>query len=377
MALWMIFGALTIVSLAWVLWPVFRRADSEVVADRAFDSEVYRDQLRELERDAERGLINEKEKESARNEVSRRLLAAKTAMEKAERGAKINNKGRRNGVLAVSLTGVIAVAGLLYNKIGTPDMPDLPQEQRLANAMKNKDMPALILQVTRFLDKNPKDIKGWKVLAPALGRANRFQEAANAYARIIQLEGPRPDTLVSYAESALLANRGEPTDRVKQAINAAISLDPKYAKARFYKAMVLQQEGHKEQALKEWRTLLQQNPKNLELQMAVQRQIAAIKKQSGGNPKLPSLDKDQRRAAANMTPQERQKMIRSMVSRLADRLKENGNNLDDWLKLLRVRKVLGEKDQAMADLKTARENFKDDKQALARLDSAARELGLQ
>ena len=389
MTLWIIFAAMTIITLVWVLYPVLRSgkvAASEQGEEQAYDSAVYRDQLQELERDAERGLINEKEKESALNEVSRRLLNAQAqASQQKTSGSAVSQTRKGHIITVVSVLAVAGFAGLLYKKIGRPELPDQPQEQRIKNASKNGDMPALIMQVQRFLEKSPKDIRGWNVLAPALKRARRYSEAAQAYATIMELDKPTPPLLVDYAESLLLANKGQPTDQVKQALKSALAMDETYAKARFYWAMALQQEGERDKALVEWRKLLAQNPKNLQLQMAVQRQIAALTPASkpAGNlagksedAKMPALDKSQREAAASMTPKERQAMIAAMVSRLADRLQENGKDLAGWQKLIRARMILGQREAAATALKTAQDNFKDDKAALASLEQFSATLGL-
>lgn len=374
---------MTIVVLIWVMYPVLRPGKAKMTEQEelhAYDSAVYRDQLLELERDADRGLIDQKEKQAALNEVSRRLLTAQENHQQAP--ALTISKSRTGQVIAIiSVIAIIGMSGLLYLKIGRPDLPDQPQEQRIANAAKTGDMPALIMQVERFLEKNPKDIRGWNVLAPALKRAGRYEQAAQAYSKIMQIDRPTSPIMVDYAESLLMANKGEATDKVRQALKSAIAMDAKNPKARFYWAMLLQQEGQREEALAEWRKLLEMNPKNLQLQMAVQKQIAALKKSAEmpGKPdgaKMPTLDKSQREAAASMTPKERQAMIASMVQRLADRLKENGKDLDGWRKLIRARMILGQKEAAAVSLKTARENFKDDKAALERLDQFSGTLGL-
>ncbi|VAV98143.1 Cytochrome c heme lyase subunit CcmH [hydrothermal vent metagenome] len=375
MALWVIFTVLTVVVLVWVMHPVIWPS-KDLVEEQAFERAVYRDQLQELERDAERGIINEKEKESALNEVSRRLLGVQ-----ASKGSLENLPSSTTATSVVAVISVVAITGftgLVYNKLGNPKMPDQPQDVRIENAAKNGDMAAMIVQVQRYLRKNPTDLKGWRVLAPALRRAERFNEAGEAYAKIMQLDKPTAPVLVDYAESLLLGNQGLPNEKVRKALKAALELDKTHAKGRFYWAMALQQDGFPQKALKEWRTLLDQNPKNLELQMAVQRQIASLKDQVKGNEaaKIPALDKDQRDAAAGMSPKERQAMIASMVERLATRLKEDGSDLGGWQRLIRARMVLGQKDAAVAALKTAKDNFKNNEQALARLAQLSSELGL-
>jgi len=376
MALWMIFTLLTVVVLIVVMYPVLR-PNTDIIEDQVYESAVYRDQLKELERDAERGIINEKEKESALNEVSRRLLGVQASFNKSANPSSKTNSA--NIVALVSAVAITGFAGLLYNNLGNPEMPDQPQSVRVANATKSGDMAAMILQVERYLQKNPKDIKGWRVLAPALKRANRYTEAGEAYARIMQLDKPTAPLLVDYAESLLLGNQGLPNEQVRKALKAALALDSKHAKARFYWAMALQQDGFKEKALQEWQTLRDQNPDDPDLQAAVQRQIVALQGKgevTAESAKIPSLDKEQRQAASDMTPKERQAMIGSMVERLAGRLKENGKDLGGWQRLIRARVVLGQKDAAVAALKTAQDNFKGDQEALARLAQLSSELGL-
>jgi cytochrome c-type biogenesis protein CcmH len=51
-------------------------------------------------------------------------------------------------------------------------------------------------------------------------------------------------------------------------------------------------------------------------------------------------------AAGQMSAEDRAAFIRSMVQRLADRLKENPNDRNGWLRLARAYDVLGEKEKA-------------------------------
>ena len=49
---------------------------------------------------------------------------------------------------------------------------------------------------------------------------------------------------------------------------------------------------------------------------------------------------------------------------------------DEWLRLVRSHAVLGERDKALDALERARKAFRDDREALARFDAQAHELGL-
>lgn len=370
MELWMILAALTIGALVLVMLPVIYARRLASPQDAEYDVRVYRDQLAELENDKKRGVIADQPADSARNEIARRLLKAQSESDSKQR----STSSRRSNVIAfAAMAAVVISAALMYKKIGRPELPDQPHKERIAKALKSGDMQAMIWQVQAFLRKNPGDIKGWKALAPALMRVKRYGEAADAYAKIMKLQGTDPHTLTDYAESLLLANRGTPTAQAKTALLAALKTQPKYPKARFYWAMVLQQEGKPREALKQWRLLMAQNPKNLQLQMAAQRQIATLKLP---DVKMPALDKSQRDAAASMTAKDRQAMINSMVDRLASKLAENPENLDGWFRLIRAQVVLGRRDAALKSLKTANNTFKNKTEALAKLEKFSAALGL-
>jgi cytochrome c-type biogenesis protein CcmH len=69
--------------------------------------------------------------------------------------------------------------------------------------------------------------------------------------------------------------------------------------------------------------------------------------------------------------------IRAMVDGLAARLAQNGNDLEGWLRLVRSYAVLHETDKARTALVDAKRNLAGDPNAIARLETLARELGLE
>src|ERR1700677_4467758 len=76
MTLWIILAVMTAAAVFAVLWPLGRKPQA---ARGGNDRLVYQDQLREIDSDRAAGLIGEAEAESARVEISRRLLAAADA----------------------------------------------------------------------------------------------------------------------------------------------------------------------------------------------------------------------------------------------------------------------------------------------------------
>src|SRR4029079_15921363 len=73
--IWAALALMTAVAAALLLAPLLRRS-GEAAPRTAYDREIYRDQLAEVERDAQRGLIGETAAAAARTEIGRRLLAS-------------------------------------------------------------------------------------------------------------------------------------------------------------------------------------------------------------------------------------------------------------------------------------------------------------
>jgi cytochrome c-type biogenesis protein CcmH len=88
-------------------------------------------------------------------------------------------------------------------------------------------------------------------------------------------------------------------------------------------------------------------------------------------------DASQVAAAAQMAPAERNGMIESMVARLAQKMAENGSDVDGWLRLIKAYSVLGERDKALSAAASARNALAGNSDNLRRIGELAKELGLE
>ena len=166
------------------------------------------------------------------------------------------------------------------------------------------------------------------------------------------------------------------------AFEAALGINPNQAKARFYLGIAAYQDGRKKEAVTRWKELVADAPANAPWRQTV---LSHIRRAEGSEAKQaektearpPALDKETMANAEQMPEADQQEMIKGMVNRLAERLAENGNDLEGWLRLLRARSILGQKDQAVKALADARANFKEDTASLDRLNTFAKQLGLE
>ncbi len=82
-------------------------------------------------------------------------------------------------------------------------------------------------------------------------------------------------------------------------------------------------------------------------------------------------------AAAKMNPDQQNDMIRTMVARLADKLKADGSDLAGWERLLRAYMVLGDHAKAVAAAADARKALAGDADKLRQIDAVIKDLKVE
>ena len=167
-----------------------------------------------------------------------------------------------------------------------------------------------------------------------------------------------------------MANQGLVDAEAHGIILRALALDPKLPKARFYDALALKQEGKMEEAKAAFEAFLADTPADAPWRDMLVAEMQAL------SSRPPALDQQTMQDAAAMSPEDQQAMIRSMVDGLEEKLKIDGTDLEGWLRLIRARGVLGERDKARAAYDTAKARFTDNQQALAALDGLAKEMNI-
>ncbi|MDQ0315131.1 c-type cytochrome biogenesis protein CcmI [Amorphus orientalis] len=371
MLFWSLAVLLTAVAILAVLVPLARRGGDEAGASDP-DVAVYKAQLDELDRDAERGLISAQEVEAARAEIARRLLRAR----ERQKGAGSSTVTRRRVVAVVALVALPLVAVVVYGLLGNPGYPDQPRAERMAEAEASGDLQALVARVEDHLGDNPDDGRGWAVLAPIYLRAGRANDAVAAFQSAIRLDGGDQATLYAGLGEALVqASGGVVTEEATTAFEQALELNPQAVRPRFFLALGLGQAGRTDAAISAWQALIASADGNEPWVPIAQQQLAALGGETAA-PGLPGPSAEQVEAAGEMNASDRRAMIEGMVSGLAARLESEGGSVDEWIRLMRAYQVLGQPDDARSAADSARAAFSGDPEAEARIDETERDLGL-
>lgn len=373
MLFWVIAAVLTLGASLAVLLPL--AGGPKTSSDGpSHDLEVYRDQLSELDRDVERGLIQPAQADQARAEIARRILRLDPAAEKATSG---KSSGFSRLLATAAVLAVPLVSWGFYAGLGSPDLPSQPLAQRLTKNPADSTVDELVAQAETHLAGNPSDGRGWDVLAPIYLRMQRFPDAVTAYRNAIRLDGESAARQAGLGEAIASEAGGIVSSDAQAAFDAALKLDPANVKARFYLALAMAQEGRNDEAAAGWQALLAMLPQDSPWREAVEAALSRAGK-PGANPDETAggRSRDQIEAASSMSAEDRGAMIETMVAGLDEKLRQNPRDWEGWSKLVRSYVVLGKADQARDALKRGVAAFGADTDEARRLAAFAASLGL-
>ncbi|NJM33359.1 MAG: c-type cytochrome biogenesis protein CcmI [Rhodomicrobium sp.] len=351
MLLWAFFAVLTALSAIIVVSPFWRSRRSSTA--QAQDLSVYKQQLAEIDDERERGLLGETEAESAKIEISRRIIAA------AEKADDRLSSSQPAYVPYVIVAAISAMSLGVYLVYGSPNLSDQPLAARTAPAGE-PSIEALIAKVEERLRLNPEDSAGWSVIAPVYMRLGRYQDAANAFAKVDALGGLPAERRGDYAEALTLANNGHVPPKARELFEKAAASNTSDARAQFWLGVSDEQDGKLTEAADRYRSILKDDGLPDQARAAIMQRLSALESQRSGA----SPDNNQA------------EMINQMVSRLAERLKADGADLEGWLKLIRAYTVLGRRDSALSAMKQAQSQFAGNQDALVQIEKMAKSLGL-
>ena len=390
MEFWIAAAGIGLAVTALLLLALLRgRAGGEPAA--AYDLRVYRDQLREVDRDLARGVIVPADAERLRTEVARRVLEADRALgDGAEAGG--HAAPRRITLVMAALVAAVMLGGVwTYVLLGAPGYPDLPIAERLAvseeiyrtrpsqavaesAAAARAPAPAPVDPAfTELMDKlrsalkdRPDDLDGHRLLARNESGLGNYAAAIAAQDRVIAILGSKvsAEDHALRAEMMILAAGGYVSPEAEAEIRRALQLDPLNGTSVYYAGLMFAQVGRPDRTFSLWAPLLDRSQPDDPWVAPLRAQLMQVASEAGEDSYVmpeaapaPGPDADAVAAAAEMTPEERQEMVRGMVAQLSERLATQGGSAEEWARLITAYGVLGETDRARTIWAEAQQRF--------------------
>lgn len=368
------------------------------------DIGVYREQLADVARDAERGTIAAAEAERSRTEISRRILEADRAMAAAA------GEGAGAGpvlVPSVMVVAALAAAVLVYERIGAPGYPDQPIAGKIARAEEIRagrpsqaeaesaaklpapptpapDFATLMERLRKAVAERPGDLTGQELLVRNESALGNFGAAAAAQVQVIAIkaDAATADDYAGLADLYVMATGGYVSPEAELAAGKSLARDPKNGTARFYLGLMWAQTGRPDHAFRLWRALLAEGPEEAPWMAPIRAEIENLAAAAGVSytplpaKKLKGPSANDVAAASDMSEGDRAEMIKGMVAQLSERLFAQGGSPEEWARLISSLGVLGDKDKAREAWGKAQAAFAGQDAALAALRQAAVQAGV-
>lgn len=272
-------GALLVLGLAFVLVPLLRTPRRAASARTAEIAGLYRQQLAELERDRETGLVAPGQYEHAAAELKRRMLQD-VALEPGERAAPAPRVPR--WVLPVVIGVAMPLAAvLLYLQLGAPQALKAEASQATTQFTR-EDVEAMVERLAARMKENPDDVRGWAMLGRSYQALGRYTESAGAYERALALTPDDPDLLTSLAVTLHMANGAAVAGRVGELASRALAIDPDHPAALAFAGGAAYERGEYAAAIAHWQRLQQLLPQDSELAGAIRDKLSEAREKLAG-----------------------------------------------------------------------------------------------
>ena len=313
-----------------------------------------------LDKDHQSGRLNDSDYAATCLDIDRRLLGLSHQLAK---GAVSEQKDQTFTWLAVGLAITLPFgAALIYADLGRPDLADNPLSKRTAeissrsetiNATK-ENLAQNLAHAQAATVATPDHIESWLKLAEAAAAVNDSATEIRALRMAQQLTSDDPGVLSLLAEALSRAADGQVTVPARDLIDTVLATDPNEPRALFLWGLAAFQDGNYQAAITRWQTLLSISNADAPWLPIVRKNIKQAA-EAGGIALRPAIgpDEDSIAAAADISADDRNAMILSMVARLRDRLNTTPEYTEGWLRLVRAYDVLGDVDAAFTALARA------------------------
>ena len=268
--------------------------------------------------------------------------------------------------LLVSIAFIVAASIIAYSQLGRPDLTSQPlanrgdaiAEAKAASDAKIQLARKALLGAKDAVAKAPRSVDAQLRLAMTAAQANDFAAEQKALAAALELTDGDLSIRAMQAEAISREAGGLVTLPARQIIAAILEVNPAEPRALYLSGLAAFQDERFEEALRYWQMLQTLSTENAPWRTMLSDNIAQAAKAAGIPVDTPSgPDADMLAAAADMSAEDRQEMITSMVASLEDRLQEVPNDPAGWERLIQSRRVLNDTEGLIRALGGAADAF--------------------
>lgn len=261
-ALWLGIALLSLLAVAFVLYPVYQgrqsKAESQADVDRReLNISIYEERLAELNHERDAGNLDEDNFASLKLELERNLLQdVDDTVASSSKSLIVTSRGVATAFVLAILVPAVGLA--IYAKQGRsadlaiaingpidPFNGRTPTVEEAVTALQNR------------LEQEPENPEGWYLLANTFMSMQNYSAAAEGYRNALKyLPEDMPQYAGvngQYAQALFFANQGQLNDQINSEVDKTLSIDPFEVTALGLLGIAAYEKGNYQEAIEFWR----------------------------------------------------------------------------------------------------------------------------
>ncbi len=229
MSLYLWFALMVITSFAWIIWFLYRPLKSNKINLESSNIALGKQKLLELEQDLHQNLIDEKQFNQAKEEVSTTLAI------ELQQVSNIQNNASNNTWVLILILVLLPVMSIGVYQYLTPESN---MSQPLESAEKPLSLEQSANKIVQYLQTNKNDSEAWKMLGLTYFELGKLDLSIDAYEKSYQINPKDPRLLVEYASMMISATSDNQfSDQSVKLIKQALKIEPNAPDALYLAGM--------------------------------------------------------------------------------------------------------------------------------------------
>ena len=255
---------LLLLALVVLLRPFIFKQNGSEISRRQMNATIYADELNKLDADKAAGLLDEAAYNLAHTEMRQRLYQDTT-----EEDDVATSRSPKKTIIAICIFVALLSSGI-YLIIGGGFQNEAENAQ---GPMNQEAVEKMVAEFAAKMEKDPKDLKGWAMLARSYRLLGRNEDAEKAYVRAGSFIDSDPQLLADYADTIAINAKGNFAGKPTQLINKALQLDPDNLLALWLSGTASYNAKNYKAAVRTWEKLLKLMPSNTDEARAIEASI--------------------------------------------------------------------------------------------------------
>ncbi|BAF61388.1 c-type cytochrome biogenesis protein CcmI [Candidatus Vesicomyidisocius calyptogenae] len=253
MSLYLWFALMVIVSFIWIIWFLYRPIKSNKFNLESSNISLGKQKLLELEQDLHQNLIDKKQFNQAKEEISITLAI------ELKQANSINTSTNNNILIIVLILVLLPVMSIGFYQYLTSKNN---MNQSSSNTEESLSLEQSVNKIVQYLQTNRDDAEAWRMLGLTYFELGELDLSINAYEKSFQINPKDPRLLVEYASIMISANGHQFSNHSIKLIKQALEIDPNASDSLYLAGMFAARQGDFDLAKGLWQRALNALPKD-------------------------------------------------------------------------------------------------------------------